>query len=105
MVTVGTQRDAARSARAGGQPGLPGLPGGQRGHPDRRRGLTLYPFVNIVARSFSDERVHPRRARSTCVPRGFNLTTYKLVMSDPMFWTNYRNTVVYTVVATPSRSC
>ena len=34
------------------------------------------------------------------VPRGFNLTTYKLVMADQMFWTNYRNTVVYTVVAT-----
>ena len=34
------------------------------------------------------------------MPRGFNLTTYKTVMSDPMFWANYRNTVVYTVVAT-----
>ncbi|HWB35134.1 MAG TPA: carbohydrate ABC transporter permease, partial [Rugosimonospora sp.] len=30
----------------------------------------------------------------------FNLTTYKVVMSDPVFWTNYKNTVVYTVVAT-----
>jgi putative aldouronate transport system permease protein len=34
------------------------------------------------------------------IPRGFNLTTYKTVMKDPVFWTNYRNTVQYTVLAT-----
>src|SRR4029079_2722882 len=31
---------------------------------------------------------------------GFNTTTYEVVLSDPVFWTNYRNTVLYTVVAT-----
>ena len=61
--------------------------------------LTLYPFVNIVARSFSGEQ-EIRAGQVTLVPRGFNLTTYEQVMSDAMFWTNYRNTVVYTVVAT-----
>ncbi|MGX4653878.1 carbohydrate ABC transporter permease [Micromonospora sp. SCSIO 07396] len=61
--------------------------------------VTLYPFVNIVARSLSDEA--PIIAgKVNLVPQGFNLTAYRLVMSDPMFWTNYRNTVVYTVVAT-----
>ncbi|MEU1888402.1 carbohydrate ABC transporter permease [Micromonospora sp. WMMD987] len=61
--------------------------------------VTLYPFVNIVARSLSDEA--PIIAgKVNLVPQGFNLTSYRLVMSDPMFWTNYRNTVVYTVVAT-----
>jgi putative aldouronate transport system permease protein len=54
--------------------------------------LTLYPFVNILARSFSGEY----EIRSGQV----NLTTYRIVMSDAMFWTNYRNTVVYTVAAT-----
>jgi putative aldouronate transport system permease protein len=61
--------------------------------------VTLYPFVNIVARSLSDE-AYIIAGEVNLVPRGFNLDTYKLVMSDSLFWTNYRNTVVYTVVAT-----
>jgi putative aldouronate transport system permease protein len=61
--------------------------------------VTLYPFVNVVSRSLSDE-AQIIAGRVSLWPRGFNLTSYKLVMSDPMFWTNYRNTVVYTVVAT-----
>ncbi|MET8992236.1 carbohydrate ABC transporter permease [Nonomuraea wenchangensis] len=61
--------------------------------------VTLYPFVNIVARSFSEER-YIVGGQVNLVPRGFNIETYKLVVSDPMFWTNYRNTVIYTVVAT-----
>jgi putative aldouronate transport system permease protein len=61
--------------------------------------LTLYPFVNILARSFSGEH-EIRSGQVNLIPRGFNLTTYRIVMSDAMFWTNYRNTVVYTVAAT-----
>jgi putative aldouronate transport system permease protein len=61
--------------------------------------VTLYPFVNIVARSFSEER-YIVGGQVNLIPRGFNIETYKLVVSDPMFWTNYRNTVIYTVVAT-----
>ena len=61
--------------------------------------VTLYPFVNILARSFS-ETVYIRTGQVNLWPKGFNLTTYGQVMSDPMFWTNYKNTVVYTVVAT-----
>ena len=61
--------------------------------------VTLYPFVTIVARSLSDES-YLIAGKVNLVPRGFDLTAYKLVMSDAMFWTNYRNTVVYTVVAT-----
>jgi putative aldouronate transport system permease protein len=61
--------------------------------------LTLYPFVNILARSFSGEH-QIRAGQVNLIPRGFNLTTYRIVMSDAMFWTNYRNTVVYTVAAT-----
>ncbi|GAB7036928.1 carbohydrate ABC transporter permease [Catenuloplanes niger JCM 9533] len=61
--------------------------------------VTLYPFVNIVARSLSSEQ-EIIAGRVTLLPRGFDLTTYRLVMSDSLFWTNYRNTVIYTVVAT-----
>lgn len=60
---------------------------------------TLYPFVNILAQSFSSESAI-RRGTVNLVPHGFNATTYQTVLSDSMFWTNYRNTVEYTVLAT-----
>ncbi|RCK69266.1 carbohydrate ABC transporter permease [Desertihabitans brevis] len=61
--------------------------------------VTLYPFLNILAQSFSDESAI-RAGRVNLLPVGFNTTTYQLVMQDSLFWTNYKNTVVYTVVAT-----
>jgi putative aldouronate transport system permease protein len=61
--------------------------------------VTLYPFVNIVARSMSDE-AYIIAGEVNLVPRGFTLETYQLLMSDSLFWTNYRNTVFYTVTAT-----
>jgi putative aldouronate transport system permease protein len=61
--------------------------------------VTLFPFINILARSFSGEQ-EIRSGQVGLIPRGFNVETYKHVMSDSMFWTNYRNTVFYTVVAT-----
>ena len=61
--------------------------------------VTLYPFVNLVAQAFSAE-AYINSGQVNLVPRGFNLTTFEVVMGDPMFWRNYRNTVVYTVVAT-----
>ncbi|MFG3105481.1 carbohydrate ABC transporter permease [Streptomyces tendae] len=61
--------------------------------------VTLYPFLNIVARSFSGER-QIRAGAVTLWPKGFNLTTYKIVFQDGTFWRNYGNTVFYTVVST-----
>ncbi|MDH2425314.1 carbohydrate ABC transporter permease [Sphaerisporangium sp. TRM90804] len=61
--------------------------------------ITLYPFLNIVARSFSDETAI-RSGQVNLLPRGFTLSTYAYVSADPTFWINYRNTIVYTVVAT-----
>ncbi|WP_235002226.1 carbohydrate ABC transporter permease [Actinacidiphila paucisporea] len=60
---------------------------------------TLYPIVNIVARSFSGDG-YIRSGKVSLIPRGFNVTTYKAVLSNGAFWTDYRNTVFYTVVAT-----
>ncbi|MFJ2114888.1 MULTISPECIES: carbohydrate ABC transporter permease [unclassified Streptomyces] len=61
--------------------------------------VTLYPFVNIIARSLSaEDRI--RAGEVNLLPEGFNLTTYRLVIADGMFWRNYGNTVLYTVVAT-----
>lgn len=61
--------------------------------------VTLYPIVNIVARSFSSDG-YIRSGQVNLWPKGFNVTTYKGVLTDSMFWTDYKNTVVYTVVAT-----
>jgi putative aldouronate transport system permease protein len=60
---------------------------------------TLYPFVNVIAQSLSGES-YITAGKVNLVPRGFTLSTYRLVMSDSMFWTNYKNTVVYTAAAT-----
>lgn len=61
--------------------------------------VTLYPFLMIVAQSLSGES-YIRSGQVNIIPKGFNTTTYGVVMSDAMFWTNYRNSVIYTVVAT-----
>jgi putative aldouronate transport system permease protein len=61
--------------------------------------VTLYPFVTIVARSLSDN-AYIVSGEVNLVPRGFNIAAYRAVTSDPAFWTSYRNTVVYTAVAT-----
>jgi putative aldouronate transport system permease protein len=61
--------------------------------------VTLYPFANILAQSLSSE-AFITTGQVNLVPRGFNLDTYGTVMGDRLFWVNYRNTVVYTVVAT-----
>lgn len=61
--------------------------------------VTLYPFLNLAARAFSSEAAIS--AGDVLVwPVGFNTTTLESVLSQDLFWSNYRNTVVYTVVAT-----
>ncbi len=59
----------------------------------------VYPFLNILARSFSGEQ-YIEAGQVNLWPRGFNVTTYRHVLSDPLFWLSYRNTIVYTVVPT-----
>nr|WP_245885852.1 carbohydrate ABC transporter permease [Xylanimonas oleitrophica] len=61
--------------------------------------LTLYPFLNLAARAFSSEAAI-RGGEVFAWPVGFNTTTLQSVVSQEMFWINYRNTVVYTVLAT-----
>lgn len=61
--------------------------------------VVVYPFLNVLARSFSGED-YIRAGQVNLWPQGFNVTTYKHVMSDRLFWINYRNTVVYTIVST-----
>ncbi len=61
--------------------------------------ITLYPFITVIAQSFSS----PGAVKAGLVnfwPVGFNVDTYEAVAKNEMFWRNYRNTVVYTVVGT-----
>ena len=61
--------------------------------------VTLFPFLNVVAKSFSSEAAIST-GQVGLWPVGFNTTTYRLVLADTAFWTGYGNTVLYTVVAT-----
>ncbi|WEG11877.1 carbohydrate ABC transporter permease [Pullulanibacillus sp. KACC 23026] len=61
--------------------------------------LTLIPFVNIIAESFSSS-AEINAGHVSIIPKGFNLDTYKIILKDKEFWVSYKNTVVYTVVGT-----
>ncbi|MGL3149722.1 carbohydrate ABC transporter permease [Microbacterium sp. A82] len=62
-------------------------------------GVILYPFLNLFAKAFSSEG-YIAAGEVNLIPRGFNTETFIVVLSDPMFWINYRNTIVYTVLGT-----
>jgi len=61
--------------------------------------LTVYPFLQVVAESFSSEAMI-RGGHVNVIPRGFNVNTYRALMSDEIFWLNYRNTLIITVAST-----
>jgi len=61
--------------------------------------LTIYPFINLIAMSFSSDGAI-RAGRVNVWPVGFNLTTIRAVITDQTFWVNYRNTIFYTIVYT-----
>lgn len=61
--------------------------------------ITLYPVLNIVAKSFSDVKSLTQNSVGI-IPKGFNLDTYNLVMKDITFWRDYRNTIIYTILGT-----
>ncbi|MFE5323176.1 carbohydrate ABC transporter permease [Paenibacillus sp. NPDC056579] len=61
--------------------------------------VTLYPFVYMIAVSFSDT-VSILKGEVTIWPKGFNLDTYRIVLSDPRIASAYLNTIQYVVVGT-----
>lgn len=61
--------------------------------------VTLFPFINVIAKSFSSQ-AFINSGQVSFWPKGFNINTYKLIMSDSMFWINYKNTFIYTVIGT-----
>ena len=56
---------------------------------------TLYPFIYITAVSFSDGSA---ASAGTVVykPVPTTISAYKYVLSEPLFWTSYVNTFIYT---------
>lgn len=61
--------------------------------------LTLYPFVYLVAQSFSSEAA-VSSGRVTFFPIDFTLGTYKYLLRDDSFFRYYGNTILYSAVGT-----
>ena len=61
--------------------------------------ITLYPFLYLVAQSFSSEAAI-MQGKVTIYPIGFNLETYKSVLAKGDFIHSYKNTIVYAVTGT-----
>lgn len=61
--------------------------------------VTLYPFIYVVAQSFSSEK-YIIAGQVNLIPKGFNINTYKVVMGEKYFWLGYKNTIIYTVLGT-----
>ena len=60
---------------------------------------TLFPFLYLVAQSLSSEAAI-MEGKVGLIPRGFNLTTYKVVITQGDFLKFYKNTLIYTAVGT-----
>lgn len=60
---------------------------------------TLYPFLYLVAQSFSSEAAIVK-GLVTIFPVEFNITTYKSVLSKGDFLNYYKNTILYSVFGT-----
>lgn len=61
--------------------------------------VIAYPLYFVIIASFSQpEAVLGGKLRF--LPIGFNLDSYKMVLSEPKVWIGYRNTLLYTVLGT-----
>ncbi len=60
---------------------------------------TLYPFLYLVAQSFSSEEAIIQ-GQVSLLPVNFNLTTYKSVLEKGEFLRSYKNTLIYVVIGT-----
>lgn len=61
--------------------------------------VTLYPFVYLVAQSFSSDKA-VAAGKVTFFPVDFTLATYKYLLRDNKFFMYYANTILYSVVGT-----
>lgn len=61
--------------------------------------MTLYPFVYLVAQSFSGEAA-VYAGKVSFYPVDFTTKTYEVILSKPDFFRYYGNTILYAVVGT-----
>lgn len=61
--------------------------------------ITLYPFLYLVAQSFSSEGAI-YAGKVSFFPVNFTAKTYKVILSKPDFFLYYKNTVVYSLLGT-----
>ena len=60
---------------------------------------TLYPFIYIAALSFSSG-FEARAGNVILTPIDFTIAAYERVLSEPLFWSSYANTFIYTIGGT-----
>lgn len=60
---------------------------------------TLYPFIYIAALSFSSG-FEARAGNVVLTPVDFTIAAYERVLSEPLFWSSYLNTFIYTIGGT-----
>lgn len=61
--------------------------------------ITLYPFVYLVAQSFSSDAA-VSSGKVTFLPIDFSLETYKYILRDNSFFKFYGNTIFYSILGT-----
>jgi putative aldouronate transport system permease protein len=61
--------------------------------------VTLYPFLYVVAQSFSSSGAI-YAGKVTFFPVEPNLLSYKAIVKNPLFYTAYRNTIIYVLLGT-----
>jgi putative aldouronate transport system permease protein len=62
--------------------------------------VTLYPLLHVLNASLSDSGRLMAHSGLLFFPEGFNLDSYKLVLSNPSILSGYRNTIVIVVLGT-----
>jgi putative aldouronate transport system permease protein len=58
--------------------------------------LTIYPFLNVLALSFSEYATRSLRI----IPESWTLRNYRSVIQNPLIWIGYRNTIIRVVLGT-----
>ena len=57
---------------------------------------TIYPFLNLISTSISTAAL-VAAGKISFYPQGFHLAAYRSLLQEPLFWTGYKNTVIYAV--------
>ncbi|HIS91414.1 MAG TPA: carbohydrate ABC transporter permease [Candidatus Alectryocaccomicrobium excrementavium] len=62
--------------------------------------ITLYPLWHVLMTSFASPEAISKYGSMLIWPEGFNLTSYKYVLTNPMIGIGYRNTLLIVLVGT-----